>query len=132
MLLCHMRKLLLLLFLLSLSSNVLAIDSWEYIAQSEDKGTFIYIYADKMKKENEYVFIWTLLNFKEPDKQGNLSNLIYMKFDCKWYRYKNLKYSFHKKPMGRGGIKTSAPKNIEWHYIKTYQVSSKIFDRVCD
>mgnify|MGYP003657954289 CR=1 FL=1 len=95
-----MRKLLLLLFLLSLSSNVLAIDSWEYIAQSEDKGTFIYIYADKMKKENEFVSIWTLLNFKEPDKQGNLSNLIYMKFDCKWYRYKNLKYSFHKKPKG--------------------------------
>jgi hypothetical protein len=34
--------------------------------------------------------------------------------------------------MGRGGIKTSAHKKIEWHYIKTYQISSKVFDRVCD
>ena len=127
-----MRKLLLVLFLLSLSSNVLAIDSWEFVSNSEDKKASVYIYADKMKKENEFVSIWTLLNFKEPDKYGNLSNLILMKYDCKFYRVKSLKYSFHKKPMGRGGIKTSAPKNIEWHYIETYQISSMIFDRVCD
>ena len=126
-----MRKLLLVLFLLSLSSNVLAIDSWEFVSKSVDKKASVYIYADKMVKENEFVTIWTLLDFKEPDKYGNLSNLIYMKFDCKWYRVKYLKYSFHKKPMGRGGIKTSAPKKTEWDYIKTYQVNEKIFDRVC-
>jgi hypothetical protein len=95
----YMKKLLLVLFLLSFSSNVT---------------------------------IWTLLDFKEPDKHGYLSNLILMKFDCKWYRVKNLKYSVHKKPMGRGPINSSAPKNIEWNYIDAYQINSKIFDRVCD
>ena len=75
-----MKKLLLLLFLLSFSSNVLAIDSWEFVSKSVDEKASVYIYADKMVKENEFVTIWTLLDFKEPDKYGNLSNLILMKY----------------------------------------------------
>ncbi len=125
-----MKRILLVLILCLLSNNLLAIDRWEYITSSNDKITSIYI--NKIIKENEFATVWTLLDFSKADKYGNLSILILMKFDCKWYRVKNLKYSFHKKPMGRGPIKTSAPKKVEWHYIETYQVNEKIFDRVCN
>ena len=127
-----MKRILLVLIFCLLSSNLLAKDRWEYITSSNDKITSIYIYSEKIIKEKEFANVWTLLDFSESDNYGNLSILILMKFDCKWYRVKNLKYSFHKKRMGRGPIKTSAPKNIEWHYIETYQINSMIFDRVCD
>ena len=132
-----MKRILLVLFLLSLSSNILATDKlapdgWEFITKGSDDTTSIYVHPDKMMKNGDYVHVWRLHDYIKPNEWGNLSDVVWMLVDCKWYRFKSIGYSFHKKNMAQDLGKTIMPKNIEWEYIDAYTVSERIFYRVCD
>ena len=61
----------------------------------------VYIDAKRIRKTGEYVYYWILGDYLKP-MDGILSAKTYYQGDCKLLRYKNLSYSFHKEPMGRG------------------------------
>ena len=95
-----------------LSSNSFA--DWTKVNESEIGNH--YVDFDKIKKQDGFVYFWTLFDLLKPDQDGDLSYKNYKKGDCKLFRFKSLSFSFHKEPMGGGIGETGNPENPEWNY----------------
>ena len=101
-----------LLFTLLFSSNSFA--DWTKVNESEIGNH--YVDFDKIRKQDRFVYFWTLFDLLKPDSDGDLSYKNYKQGDCKLFRFKSLIFSFHKEPMGGGTGETGNPENSEWNY----------------
>ena len=126
-----MKRVLLVLILLSLSSNVFAEEEWEYLTKGRSGEASIYINNESIIKKDEYAYVWTLIDYIKPNKWGSLSSKTYMQFNCKWYRYKSLYHSYHKEPMAKDHVMISSRRGAEWKSLFTQDKRAIIFDRVC-
>ena len=61
-----------------------------------------YFEVDSIKKINDIIFIWSLTDYKEPQKNGNLSTKYYSMYDCIEKKYKVLSIIEYKTNMGKG------------------------------
>ena len=101
-----------LLFTLLFSSNSFA--DWTKVNESEIGNH--YVDFGKIRKQDGFVYFWTLFDLLKPDSDGDLSYKNYKQGDCKLFRFKSLIFSFHKEPMGGGTGETGNPENLEWNY----------------
>ena len=87
---------------------------WNFVNKS-DIAEF-YIELDSVKKNNDYVFYWRMVNFFEPFQEKYLSVQIYNKGDCPQNRIKTLSYIWFNRGMGRGQSKQEESVNKDWKY----------------
>ena len=68
----------------------------------EDKIYTEYLEVDTVKKIDDTIFIWSLMDYREPQKNGNLSTKYYSMYDCIEMKYKVLSIIEYKTNMGKG------------------------------
>ncbi|MAI29842.1 MAG: hypothetical protein CMP38_06510 [Rickettsiales bacterium] len=73
---------------------------WEKV--HEDKVFTEYFELATVKKINEIIYIWSLKDYKEQQKNGSLSTKYYSMYDCNQMRYKVLSIIEYKTNMGKG------------------------------
>ena len=86
---------------------------------------------DRIRKNDGYVYVWSLADYLKPNKTGDMSNKLYREVDCKGFRYKGLTYIFYKQPMGEGKGESSSPSNPEWDYAPPESVDETMLNTVC-
>ena len=67
-----------------------------------DKIYTEYLEVDTVKKIDDTIFIWSLMDYIEPQKNGNLSTKYYSMYDCVEMKYKVLSIIEYKTNMGKG------------------------------
>ena len=67
-----------------------------------DKIYTEYLEVDTVKKIDDTIFIWSLMDYREPQKNGNLSTKYYSMYDCVEMKYKVLSIIEYKTNMGKG------------------------------
>ena len=73
---------------------------WEKV--NENKIFTEYFELDTVKKIDDIIYIWSLIDYKKPQKNGNLSTKYYSIYDCNEVKYKVLSIIEYKTNMGRG------------------------------
>ena len=53
---------------------------WEIFR--EHKFYTEYFQLESVKKINNFIYVWSMIDYKEPQKSGNLSTKYYSKYDC--------------------------------------------------
>ena len=97
-------------------------------------GNTVYINFERIRKVDGYVYYWDLSDYLKPIKYGILSAKVYRKVDCKLFQFKDLIFSFHKEPMGRGSQESDydySPKTSEWRYPSPNSSGESILKSVC-
>ena len=98
------------------------------------KGNTFYVDFERIRKTDGYVYYWDLSDYLKPIKYGILSAKVYRKVDCKLFQFKDLIFSFHKEPMGRGSQESDygySPKTPEWRYPSPNSSGESILKSVC-
>jgi len=95
------------------------------------EGDTYYLDLERIRKVDEYVYWWELLDKLKPTNLGNLSGKIYFQGDCKLFRLKILTYSYYKEPMGGGTPSTTDNKPKEWFYPHPDTRIEFILKKVC-
>jgi hypothetical protein len=98
------------------------------------KGNTFYVDFERIRKVDGYVYYWDLSDYLKPIKYGILSAKVYRKVDCKLFQFKDLIFSFHKEPMGRGSQESDydySPKTPEWRYPSPNSSGESILKSVC-
>jgi hypothetical protein len=73
---------------------------WEKV--HENRNYIEYFELDTVKKINEIIYIWSLIDYKKPQENGNLSTKYYSMYDCNEIKYKVLSIIEYKTNMGKG------------------------------
>ena len=73
---------------------------WEKV--HEDNIFAEYCEVDTVKKIDNIIYVWSLIDYKKVQKNGNLSTKYYSMYDCNNMRYKVLSVIEYKTNMGRG------------------------------
>ena len=98
-------KNLLLIFTLLFTSVFFSSPSYaEWTKVLEVQGNTFYVDFDKIKKTDDYVYFWQLVDLSKPTEQGVLSDKSYLQGRCKLLQFKSLSFSSYKKPMGGGSV----------------------------
>lgn len=87
---------------------------WTLVSENYS-GTF-YVDLERIRKHDGYVYWWRLINYFKPNPNGNLSFKIYSEGDCKVFRFKDLSFSAHKEPMGKGASGDPFTPPDSWFY----------------
>ncbi len=104
---------------------------WTKVSESVD-GDTAYIDFDRIRKVNEYVYFWFMIDLLKPDSAGDFSAKFYYQGDCKLFRKKRLSFSSHSQPMGEGAPSTSYNKpDTEWTYPHPDSMREDILNAVC-
>jgi hypothetical protein len=120
-----------LVFTLMFSS--LSFSDWTKVDE-DVKGNTFYVDFERIRKVDGYVYYWDLSDYLKPIKYGILSAKVYRKVDCKLFQFKDLIFSFHKEPMGRGSQESDydySPKTPEWRYPSPNSSGESILKSVC-
>ena len=124
-----MKKLLLLLFSLMLSFS--SYGEWSYIGENDNGESKYYIDLKTLRKIDDYVYYWNLIDFDKLDEFGNMSNVSYSQGDCGITRVKMLTAVSYKKPMGEEAVDTYTAPNPEWEYMPPYTVGEFLLNTSC-
>tara|TARA_B100001250_G_scaffold232369_1_gene199524 strand:+ start:2153 stop:2533 length:381 start_codon:yes stop_codon:yes gene_type:complete len=122
-------KKLLYTFLIILTTSVYA--EWTPVSKSIN-GDMYYVDTDRIRKIDGSVYYWQLNNYFEADRWGDLSNLYYYKADCKLFRKKALRGTFHTGPMATGETSTiiDEPKDA-WVYPSPGSNDENTLNYIC-
>ena len=67
------------------------------------EGNFTeYFELESIKKINNFIYIWSMIDYETPQKDGILSTKYYSKYDCNLKRYKIISIIDYKTKKGRG------------------------------
>ena len=125
-------KYLLLLSTLTLSLMFSSASSAEWTeVVASTSGTTFYVDLDRVRKNNGYMYVWSLTDYIKPGPNGTLSAKAYKEVDCKGFRQKSLTYIYYKQPMGEGGGDSDSPSNPEWEYPPPDSNLEGILNKVC-
>ena len=105
---------------------------WTKVSKNVHGDSF-YVDFERIKKHGGYVYWWSLSDYLEPTKYGDLSDKKYKQGDCNLFRYKELSYSFHQEPMGEGNGDVSEPMAAlkGWKYPSPNSSAEMILTNVC-
>ncbi len=127
------KKLLIVCFLFFLEENLKSYDHiWDKIKAYNENNSF-YIDINNIIQMDGYTQFWELIDYSVKDEYGDLSAKILIQGDCKYFRFKWLKVSYHKFPMAKDTTQTKDPSEAykHWHYPPTKSTSAKILEYVC-
>jgi hypothetical protein len=126
-------KKLTLIFTLLVSTLMFSSPSYaEWRKVQEHSMGSVYIDAKRIRKTGGYVYYWTLGDYLKP-MDGILSAKTYRQGECKLLRYKNLSYSFHKEPMGRGvgDVQKPLKSSLDWKIPSPNTSNELVLTVVC-
>ena len=95
-------------------------------------GLTYYVDFEIIRKNDEYVYWWSLFDYLKPNKSGILSGKLYTQGDCELFRFKTLSASLHKEPMGKGTGRSHIPENPEWDYAPPDSNAEVTLKAVCE
>ena len=73
---------------------------WKLMYQNDNFSE--YFEVDTVKKIEHYIHVWSMVDFKKPFKENNLSTKYYSVIDCGNIRFKILSIIEYKTKMGKG------------------------------
>ena len=127
-----MMKYLLLLSTLTLSLTFSSASFAEWTLVGENVvGSRFYVDLDRIRKNDGYVYAWSLSDHLKPNEDGFMSSKSYREVDCKAFREKTLSYISYKQPMGEGEGRTSSPDNPKWRYPPPDSVIEILTNLIC-
>ena len=100
------------------------------MSETVDGNTY-YVDFERIRKDGGYVHFWQLTDYVKPNSIGTLSSKIYIKGDCKKFRYKWLSVSYYKKQMGRGDSDTYNTPEKDWKYPHPDTSMEAVLKSVC-
>jgi hypothetical protein len=125
-----MRKLLL------VGLMMLAGSAWaEWVDFVEGKNIYVLIDPATIRRDDNMRKVWLLHNYKQRNKDGNLSDRVRNEYDCDQERYRFLTLSMHTETMA-GGVTTynntySDPSSSLWKDIVPNSMDYDILKFVC-
>ena len=129
-----MRFLIFYIIILFLVSNISRADSqtWTKVIQGKN-GYDFYVDIKTIQDKNDIIFFWQLINYKKKDEYGDMSAKIYVKGNCKNFKFKWLKVAYHKYLMAKDKVLAKKPSDIVagWQSAAPDSVSYTVIDYVC-
>ena len=115
------------LFCLSIQSK-----NWTKVTKGQN-GHIFFIDMKKLNESNDYIYFWQLINYNKKDEYGDLSAKIYIQGDCKNFKFKWLKVSYHKLMMGEDQVRSNQPSKLVsgWQFPNFGSTSYAVLDYVC-
>lgn len=101
------------IFLFLIFQSQPSLGEWKQMFESSRSLT--YVDVDRIRTVDGYKLLWILVDFKQKDEFGDLSEISYLKLDCKNFRYMYLDRTFFSLPMGEGKRTVDGPIN-KWKY----------------
>jgi len=105
-----MRYLVLLLMVFALPASA------KWVKISENEEATLYFDQSRLKKTENFPRVWHLQDLKKIEKNGALSRLMLIEFDCKGDRYRFLSFSEYAQSMAQGNRLSSTSYTSEWEY----------------
>ena len=107
---------------------------WDKVIESSSSGNIIYIDPDKIEKIKNFVYYFSLTDYKKP-VFGDLSVVVHYQVDCKHSRERGLSWVFFKRQMGQGKGISESNHDKEWTYPSDHKSSSSrgvVIKKVCE
>ena len=109
---------------------------WKEVVSNNDFRE--YLDLNTVKKINQFIYMWSLRDYKNPQENGNLSTKYYTKYDCDEMRYEVMSIVVYDVNMGRGR-KFKYLKNIfdesaepNWIYQSKEEKKNSLLNIVCN
>ncbi len=127
-----MKKLTLLLTLIfSMMFSSTAFAEWTKVSTDVDENDY-YVDFDRIRKNDGFIYYWSLTNYLEPTSFGDLSTSRYSIGDCKSFRLQILSFISYKQAMGKGIGRDPYTPTSEWDYPIPGTSTEKVLNSVCD
>jgi len=116
-------------FLFCLSTKA---KDWTEITKGQN-GHIFFVDMENLYERKGYIYFWQLINYNEQDEYGDKAAKIYVKAECKVFKFKWLKVSYHKMLMGKDDVKLDNPSTYVsgWQFPNTGSTSYAVLDHVC-
>ena len=129
-----MKKILFTIALTLFSTAAMA--KWISVGKSEGATGFT-VYADKsaVKKSAGTAQMWSLFDFNSIRKARDFQYLSYkqlVEYDCKENKSRVMKYSFHRKHMGKSGAIYQDSVPGKWQAAVPKSVAKNLLDIACE
>lgn len=115
------------LLLAAMSPGAMA--EWVQVAESDK--TVYYIDPATIRKNGNFRRYWSILDLKQPGKDGEMSMRALVEYDCKEERSRHLSATVHSKPMASGEILISSSSPLDWDYIAPGTIFKYVFEFLC-
>ena len=99
---------------------------------ADTEGNTHYVDFDRIRKQDGYVYFWSITNYVKPSPDGHLSAKVYRQVDCKLFRDKYLNSSYYTEPMGRGrpSLVSNKP-DKDWRYPSPNSTIETTLKSIC-
>jgi len=127
-----MKKLLLILMLVFMSSNVMA--EWTALKWShEDGGLTLFVDYTTIRKEGDIVKMLSLVDFKvlEKDEVDLYSSRAQNEYDCKEKKIRQLYYSLYSDSMGKGKMEHANSEHLNWLPVQPESMEEAMWKVAC-
>ena len=116
-------------FLVCLSTKA---KEWTKITKGQN-GHIFFVNMGNLNENKGYIYFWQLINYNDQDEYGDMSAKIYVKAECKVFKFKWLKVSYHKMLMGKDYVKPDNPSKLVagWQFPTLGSTSYAVLDYVC-
>ena len=89
---------------------------WERVVNT-DNGTF-YIDKTSIKKNDQFVSVWELVDLKERDEKFGFYSMRWLKeYDCKGEKFREHQFFVHSEPMAQGNVVSGEQSTSEWEQL---------------
>ena len=127
-----MKKITILLFIIfTFLFSTTSWGDWNYVTESED-GDKVYYDKDRVRKSEKYIYLWMLVDYLKPTKDGDVSVTTYTELDCSIFRYKGLKFLRYKNSMGEGIPTSDFTPPDEWLSPQPDTVIESMYKKICE
>ena len=128
-----MRKLLLVLMLTFMSTNVMA--EWTALKwPHEDGGLTLYVDYTTVRKKDNVVKMLSLVDFEVTEK-GEVdlfSSRAQNEYDCKEKKIRQLFYALYSDSMGKGKMEHSNSEHLKWLPVRPGSMEEAMWKVACD
>jgi len=127
-----MRKLLLLLMLVFISTSVMA--EWTALKWNhEDGGLTLYVDYTTIRKEGDRVRMLSLADFEvvEKNEVDLFSSRAQNEYDCKEKKIRQLFYSLYSGSMGKGKMEHSNSEHLKWMPVQPGSMEDAMWRVAC-
>ena len=103
----------------------------EWVRWDESDNAVFYYDSKTIIRDGNLRRVWRLDDFKQRNKDGELSFRALVEYDCTEKRRRILSRSTHSESMARGKILFSPDGVSEWGYIPPGSISERLLKIVC-
>ena len=106
---------------------------WSEVARNTNYSRYFLDFGN-MQLVEPYTYAWILVNYLEPNRGGDLSEVQYIKVHCGDLVYRTLKIIRYGGPMGMGNVVDSfVPANaIDWTHATVGTAREAVVKNICE